>query len=718
MTSQPVDPRYSPEWGASGEQSLSAQDQPKFVPATDRPSSDNGTAEEAVIRRFHSTTDPHLEWEEVRGRYQGGRFVRMARSTSATRPRDADVVVATESAIRPAGGLGLAWYRFWHFLVGPPIPSSRAIHERLGGLQALAILSSDALSSVAYGPEEIFLQLMAAGAAALSWGLGIGLAIAALMTVVGLSYRQTIRGYPSGGGSYIVARANLGTLPGLTAAASLLVDYVLTVAVSVSAGIAAVTSAFPSLLDDRVTLCLICIVVITVGNLRGIRDSGAIFAAPTYLFIGTFYVLIGVGIVKFALAGGHVQPLPHPPIGAVEGLTLFLILRAFASGCSAMTGMEAISNGVPAFKPPEWKHARATLVWMTSILVTMFLGTMFLAIAYQAVPRPDGSETMVSLIARGLVGASPLYYLLQAATALILVLAANTSYADFPRLASLLARDRFLPHQFSYRGDRLAFNTGILALSVLSAILVIAYHGVTDALIPLYAIGVFVSFTLSQAGMVRHWQVERGRGWRSSQVINALGAVATGVVAVVTAAAKFSEGAWIVVVLIPFLILNFLAIHRHYTTVEAQLRVDSPLDVPTGPPSTLTSILVPMSEVNKATLGTLSYALSLGASVTVLHVAETLETGEGFQSILRTWWPAARVVVIESPFRTLLGPLLSYIDSVRGREPGHTLTVVIPEFLVAHWWEYPLHNQTALRLKAALLFRQGVVVVSVPYHLR
>ncbi len=697
---------------------MNAQDQPKFVPATDRPSPEVDAAEETVIRRFRSETDPRLEWEEVRGRHQGGRFVRMARSTTATRPRDADVVVATESAIRPEGGLGLAWYRIWHVLVGPPIPTSRAIHERLGNVQALAVLSSDALSSVAYGPEEVFLQLMAAGAAALSWGLWVGLAIAALMAIVGLSYRQTIRGYPSGGGSYIVARANLGTLPGLTAAASLLVDYVLTVAVSVAAGIAAVTSAFPSLLDDRVALCLVCIVVITVGNLRGIRDSGAIFAAPTYLFIGTFYLLIGVGIVKFALAGGHVQPLPHPPVAAVEGLTLFLILRAFASGCSAMTGMEAISNGVPAFKPPEWKHARFTLIVMTSILVTMFLGTMFLAIAYHAVPRPDGSETMVSMIARGLVGTGPLYYLLQAATALILVLAANTSYADFPRLASLLARDGFLPHQFSYRGDRLAFNTGILALSVLSAILVIAYQGVTDALIPLYAIGVFVSFTLSQAGMVRHWYVERGQGWRTSQAINAVGALATGVVAVVTAAAKFSEGAWIVVVLIPFLIVNFLMIHRHYAAVAEQLRIDEAADSLADQESTLTAVLVPMAGVNKATLRTLNYALSLGAPVTVLHVADTLEDGEAFQSVLRKVWPSARVVVIESPFRTLLGPLLSYIDSVRTREPDRTLTVVIPEFLVARWWEYPLHNQTALRLKAALLFRRGIVVVSVPYHLR
>ncbi len=690
----------------------------KDTPVRDTPATEDGQ-EETIIRRYRPMAD-HAEWEEVHGRHQGDRFVRIVRHPALAKGSpQTGVVVATERDIRPAGGLSLAWYRLWRFMVGPPIPTSRAIHERLGRIQALAVLSSDALSSVAYGPEEIFLQLMGAGLAALSYGIWIGVAIALLMAIVGISYRQTIRAYPSGGGSYIVAKDNLGTLPGLTAGASLLVDYVLTVAVSVAAGVAAITSAFPSLLDHRVGLCLLFIAIITIGNLRGIRESGAIFAAPTYVFIVTMYLLIAVGIVKFALAGGAVQPLPHPPVRAIEGLSLFLILRAFASGCSAMTGMEAISNGVPAFKPPESDNARATLTLMTVILVTMFLGTMFLAIAYHAVPLQDQSETMVSMLARGIVGTGPFYYLLQAGTALILILAANTSYADFPRLASLLARDKFLPNQFTFRGDRLAFNTGIIVLSLLSAVLVIAYHGVTDALIPLYAIGVFVSFTLSQAGMVRHWQKLHSPGWRTALTINGLGAVATGIVTLITAAAKFSEGAWIVILIIPFLIINFILIHRHYNSVASQLRVDE------VPPEPITShvkqsilLFVPMAAVNKATLRTLEYALSLGLPVTVIHVAETVEAGQEFEKELRAWWPSARVVVIESPFRALIGPLVAYLDSVHEREPERTLTVVIPEFLPAHWWEYPLHNQTALRLKAALLFRQGIAVVSVPYHLR
>ncbi|HVB96972.1 MAG TPA: APC family permease [Chloroflexota bacterium] len=681
-------------------------------------SSTNDDEQETIIRHYRPTVD-HGDWEEVHGRRQGDRFVRIVRpSLVSARATQSGVVIATERDTRPDGGLSLAWYRLWRFMVGPPIPTSRAIHERLGRIQALAILSSDALSSVAYGPEQIFLQLMLAGAAAMSYGVWVGVAIALLMAVVGISYRQTIRAYPSGGGSYIVAKDNLGTLPGLTAGASLLVDYILTVAVSVAAGAAAVTSAFPSLLDYRVGLCLFFILLITIGNLRGIRESGAIFAAPTYVFIVTMYGLIVVGIVKFALAGGSIPPLPHPPIQAFEGLSLFLVLRAFASGCSAMTGMEAISNGVPAFKPPEAEHARSTLTWMSVILVTMFMGTMFLAIAYQAVPRPDGSETMVSILARGIVGTGLFYYLLQAGTALILVLAANTSYADFPRLASLLARDKFLPTQFTYRGDRLAFNTGIIVLSLLSAVLVIAYHGATDALIPLYAIGVFVSFTLSQAGMVRHWQKLRTPGWRTALTINGTGAVATGVVSVVTGVAKFSEGAWIVILIIPFLIFNFVLIHRHYSSVAEQLKVDeAPPEPITGQVAQSNSLFVPMASVNKATLRTLTYALSLGLPVTVVQVAETVEAGQEFEAKLRAWWPTARVVVIESPFRALIGPLLSYLDSVHQREPERTLTVVIPEFLPGRWWEYPLHNQTALRLKAALLFRRGIAVLSVPYHL-
>jgi basic amino acid/polyamine antiporter, APA family len=604
-------------------------------------------------------------------------------------------------------------------LIGKPIPSDRAIHERLGRVQALAVLSSDALSSVAHGPEQVFLQLMLAGYAALTWGVAVGIAIAALMVIVGLSYRQTIRGYPSGGGSYIVAKDNLGTLPGLDAASSLLLDYVLTVAVSVSAGVAAITSAFPSLFDDRVAICLFVILVMMIVNLRGVRDTGAIFAAPTYLFIIAIYVLVGVGAHNYVTSGGAVPPLPRPPLTAVEGLSLFIILRAFASGCSAMTGLEAISNGVPAFKRPEAENARATLSWMVGILVTMFLGVMFIAIVYQAVPKPDGSETMISMLARWMVGSGPLYFYIQATTALILILGANTSYADFPPLTSLLARDRFLPKQFTFRGDRLAFTTGISVLSLFSAILIVAFGGITDAPIPLYAIGVFISFTLSQSGMIRHWLKLRGSGWRTSAAINTIGAVATGSVAIVITTAKFVSGAWIATLLIPSGVLAFLWVYRHYESVWKQLSVSDMQPDPLASAHRVghRPLIVSMGNVNKATLESLRYALSISSNVTVVHISDSPEDAERFEQKLNAWWPRAHLVTIQSPFRYVVSPLIAYIDSIHEGDPTETLTVVIPEFVVRRWWQQILHNQTALRLKTTLLLRAHIAVTNLPYHL-
>jgi amino acid transporter len=629
------------------------------------------------------------------------------------------LLVATELATRPRGGISLAWYRLWHILIGQPIPSDHAVQERLGKVQALAVLSSDALSSVAYGPEQVFLQLMLAGYGALKWGVPVGIAIAALMVIVGLSYRQTIRGYPSGGGSYIVAKDNLGTLPGLVAASSLLLDYVLTVAVSVSAGVAAITSAFPILFDGRVAICLFVILIIMIVNLRGVRDTGAIFAAPTYLFMIAIYALVGVGAYNYFTSGGAVPPLPRPPLTPVEGLSLFLILRAFASGCSAMTGLEAISNGVPAFKPPEAENARATLSWMVTILVTMFLGVMFIAIIYQAVPKPDGSETMISMLARWMVGTGPFYFYIQAATALILILGANTSYADFPRLTSLLARDRFLPKQFTFRGDRLAFTTGIGVLSLFSAILIVAFGGITDALIPLYAIGVFISFTLSQSGMVRHWQRVRGPGWQTSLAINGIGAIATAIVAVVITTAKFAEGAWIATLIIPLGVLLFLGVHQHYDSIWRQLSVSDLQPVPLAVAHRVSHVplVVPMGNVNKATLESLRYALSISSNVTVVHVSDSPEDAEGFDRKLKAWWPRAHLVTIQSPYRYVVSPLIAYLDSIHEAGPNETLTVVIPEFVVRHWWQQILHNQTALRLKTTLLFRAHIAVTNVPYHL-
>lgn len=683
--------------------------------------------------RFRSQTDPSAEWVEVEpNRSRAGDEAEALGSPGSDRKFirvRPGLIEATAEIGQPEGGIGFLWNRAWRFLVGKPIPTSSSIHERLNNFQALAVLSSDALSSVAYGPEQVFLQLMLAGYAAMRYGVWIGIAIAVLMVIVGMSYRQTIRGYPSGGGSYIVAKDNLGDLPGLIAAASLMLDYVLTVAVSVSAGVQAITSAFPSLFGDRVLIGLIFVGLMMLGNLRGVRESGAIFAAPTYLFIVAMYALIVLGLGKYLLAGGQVAALPHPPIHAIEGLSLFLILRSFASGCSAMTGMEAISNGVPAFKAPESEHARTTLTVMVTILASMFLGVMALAILYQAVPDPTGNETMVSMIARGIVGTGPFYFFIQATTTLILILGANTSYADFPRLASLLARDRFIPRQFAYRGDRLAFSVGIFVLTLFSAILIIIFGGITDALIPLYAIGVFVSFTLSQSGMVIHWRKLREEGWRASMLLNGTGAVATGIVSIVIIVAKFSEGAWIVVLIIPLAVLNFVAIHHHYQSVYRQIHVsdaptsaDRPDEAIVSPPlpgekSGENVFLVPMGNVNRATLRTLRYALSLSPKVTVVHVSSGPEDVERFERKLRAWWPDARLVEIESPYRLLVTPLLAYVDALRERYPEKTITVVVPEFLVAHWWEHPLHNQTALRLKAGLLYRDRVAVISVPFHI-
>ena len=466
---------------------------------------------------------------------------------------------------------------FKRALIGPPMPLAQAHHERLRKRVALAVFSSDALSSVAYATEEILLILVLAGTAALHLSVPISLAITGLLAIVAISYQQTIYAYPSGGGSYIVARANLGAVAGLVAAAALLVDYVLTVSVSVAAGVAAVTSAFPQFAPHKVALGVVCVTAVALANIRGVRESGRIFAVPTYFFIVCFGVMILEGFYR--LATGSLPRRPPPAIPASEAFTWFLILRAFSSGCTAMTGTEAISNGIPAFRPPESRNAAITLGWMAVILGTFFVGLTVLANRLAIVPMPE--ETVVSQIARRLHGTGFFYYAIQAATALILVLAANTSFADFPRLSSLLARDRYIPRQFATLGERLVFSNGIMVLGAMAALLLVIFGGETHALIPLYAVGVFISFTLSQSGMVRHWWTDRVRGWRHKLAINGLGALATGVVTVVIAATKFTHGAWIVVLVIPALVATFLAMHRHYEDVAEQLSLEG---LP-GPPA-------------------------------------------------------------------------------------------------------------------------------------
>jgi amino acid transporter len=666
------------------------------------------------------------------------------------------------------------------FLVGNPLKTEQAIHERLSKKVALAVFSSDALSSTAYATEEILLVLAAAVAFgqtdAFRYVVPISLGIATLLVIVAISYRQTIHAYPSGGGAYIVARENLGTNAGLVAGASLLVDYVLTVSVSIAAGVAAITSMvqgtrFAGLDHHKVMLCLICITFIALANLRGVRESGAIFATPTYAFLVSFLFMIGYGLIHYWVIGGAAPVAAVGELAVAEGykfqpVTMFLILGAFSNGCAALTGIEAISNGVPAFKKPEAQNAATTLVVMAALLTVMFLGTSVMAYLYHVQPRAN--ETVISQFGR-IIFTGPFwgfYYVVQIATALILVLAANTSFADFPRLASLLARDRFLPRQFANRGDKLVFSNGIVILAIFSGILVAGFGGDTSRLIPLYAVGVFLSFTLSQSGMVRHWLKERaevrrkekrgqdvstdspvsiqGAGvnytlpdlslavdetrasafvndevtdaahWKKSILINGLGAIATFVVLCVFIITKFIHGAWIVVVIIPLLVVMFRSIHKHYARVANQLSTEGlePLR------AIKNTVIVPISGIHRGVINALQYAKSISPEgVTAIYVDFDEEATHKLREKWEHWGSGIELVVLESPYRSLSRPLLRYIDRARRKSGDHFVTVVLPEFIPARWWHQLLHNQSSLLLKGSLLFKKRVVVVSVPYHL-
>jgi amino acid transporter len=599
------------------------------------------------------------------------------------------------------------------FIVGKPIPSHLAHHERLSRLTGLAVLSSDALSSVAYATEEILRVLVLVGMAALTYASPIAFTIAAILAVVVFSYRQTIHAYPTGGGAYLVSKDNLGELPALIAAAALLIDYVLTVAVSIAAGVAAITSAVPQWHVNRVELTLVFVLLLMLGNLRGIRESGRIFAVPTYFFIVTILMLIAVG--SWWALTGNIPPVgsvtPDAPSG-MQPLTLFLLLTAFSNGCTAMTGVEAVSNGVPAFKPPESKNAAATMLMMAILAITMFVGITLLSQAYHVIPNDQ--ETVVSQLARAIFGRGALYYAVQAATALILVLAANTAYADFPRLASILARDRYLPRQFMNQGDRLAFSNGIVGLSIFAAILLVVFGGDTHALIPLYMIGVFVSFTLSQAGMVVHWRRLRGPGWRTSAAINGVGALVTGIVLLVVAVTKAHEGAWIIILLIPLHVLFFRATRRHYEGVAEQLTLRG--WEPQG--TRKNTVLVPISGIQRAVVEALDYAKSLSNDVRAVYVNIDPAETERLKSQWAKWGEGVPLVVLESPYRSLMEPLLEYVERINGNKNSDYITVVLPEFVPARWWHHLFHNQRALLIKGALLFKPNTVVTSVPFHLR
>jgi amino acid transporter len=522
-----------------------------------------------------------------------------------------------------------------------------------------------------------------------------------------------VQAYPQGGGAYLVSKDNLGVLPALTAAAALLVDYVLTVAVSVVAGIAALTSAVPRLHPYRVLLSALIVVVIALGNLRGVRESARIFAAPTYFFVGSILCLVGYGLLATVFDWLPEAPFaPHPP--GLEGISLFLLLRAYAAGCTALTGVEAVSNGVQALRPPEGRNAATVMTWLGVLSITMFLGITYLAYDFGIVP--GGDETVVSKIARRVFGTGVPYFGVQSATMLILVLAANTSYADFPRLSSILARDRFVPRQFANQGDRLVFSNGIIILSGFAILLIVVFGGDTHALLPLYAVGVFMSFTLSQSGMVRHWLRSRQRGWRWRLVVNATGAVATFVVLLTLAVTKFLEGAWIVVVVIPLLVAIFLVMHRHYDEVASELSLDGLA----GPPPMNHTVLVLVGDLHRGVVRALQYARTLAPTAAVRGVY--VETDPARTARLEDRWGkwglGVPLVVLTSPYRSLLRPFLDYLDEIQSRGDDQIVTIVLPEFLPRRWWQHVLHNQTALLIKGALLFRKNTVVADVPYLLK
>lgn len=604
------------------------------------------------------------------------------------------------------------------FLFGRPLPSEADLTERLPKWKALPIFSSDQMSSVAYASGASLFILLGAGQSSLQWLMPISLVIVALLLIVTFSYRQTIRAYPNGGGSYIVARTNLGTLPGLVAAASLLVDYVLTVAVSVSSGIQALYSAFPSLASLSLLLIAGSILLIMVVNLRGLRESGTILASPTYLFIGSMLLMIAIGLFR-QLTGTLGQVTDVTPATGLESTTfgLFLLARSFADGCSAMTGTEAVANSVPAFKPVEWKNAQQTMIIMATLLGTMFLGSSYLASAVGAMPTgfQGSGETILSQVSRTVFGGTGvLYYILQISTMGILVLAAETSFAGFPRLASILARDGFFPRQFSLRGERLAFNSGIIALAVVSIGLALAFGGNVNGLIGLYAIGVFTSFTLSQAGMVRHWFTEQGSGWRRSALINGVGAVVTAIVVIVIAVSKFGEGAWIVLVLVPILVALMLFVRHEYDLEGEGLEVQP--DAVFGPPHHRQRVVVAAQGITRAVVQAVKVGETMGEEVQLVHVATDPAEGEEFRDRVERQLPGARVVLVESPYRALVRPFVRYLEVSQAEDPDRLTIVLLPEHLPRHWWDRVLYNQNVHRIRAALVGRKDFVVLDAPYR--
>jgi amino acid transporter len=666
----------------------------------------------------------------------GGRFA----SIDFAGTEDSAEIVATPHAGAGTSWSGRAASTWRRTALGPPLSGSAVAQERMRKPVALAILSSDALSSVAYGPEAMLAVLALAGSTALGLSLKISVGIVVLMIAVGLSYRQLIRAYPHGGGSYIVAVKNLGEFPALIVAGALMTEYVLTVAVSISSGVAAIASAVPGLAANAVPLGLAAIAILLVGNLRGVRQAGAIFSVPTYAFVLGVFALIAVGLID--ASARDFRPAPVVGIDPIEGVTVLLVLRAFSSGATAMTGIEAISNAVPAFRPPAARNARTVLALMVGLLVAMFAGLVVLMHLDGVVPRPG--QTALSQLAHRSFGSGPPYAYVQVVTALVLLLAANTAFNGFPRLLSVMARHGHAPRLFLRLGDRLAFSNGTIALAVAAAVLFAVFGGRTDALIPLYAVGVFAAFILSQLGMVVHWWRRRDEHWRKSMLLNGVGAVLAAVVFVIAAVTKFSHGAWVALVLIAVLVVLAWRIRLHYDSVHRALAL-YPLVDPFGPHHPLVPArlgarsgtrhalpraeddespdqfqhlaVVPIVRLDLSSLRALAYAASLGQPVLAVHISPGADEAARFKSYWAVWGDHVPLEVVDSPYRALVAPLACYIDALRSQRSELTLTVVLPELIVKHRWQQLLHNGTARRLRRALRRQPGVVVTTIPLHL-
>ncbi len=659
----------------------------------------------------------------LQGRKPGDRRVRLERPHAPYfRYTGRGQLTAREAASAPTTPAGQLWATIRGFFFGRPLASEDELGERLSKKKALAIFSSDAISSSAYATEEILRVLILGGMAALAFGLEISIAIAVLLIAVAISYRQICIAYPGGGGSYSVSRRNIGRTVSLVAASALMIDYVMTVAVSTSSAVEQITSAFPILYDERVLIGVVAIALITVGNLRGLREAGNIFAIPTYLFVGSALLMIGVGTFRIVVLGEGSTYGPEfneQVSGTLQPLTLILLLRAFAAGAVALTGTEAIATGVPAFQPPESKNAATTLAVMALLLGVLFIGITFLAVNFGIGPATlEAKQTVIAQVAREVYGDGIPFYLFQGFTALLLFLAANTSFNAFPRLLAILAGDGHVPRQFGWRGDRLAFSYGIVVLAALAAGLIVIFRGETHLLIPLYAVGVFIDFTISQTGMIRHWLRERSPGWRRRLSINAFGAALTGTVAVIVTTVKFFDGAWLVLVLIPILVALMAFVHRQYELQEAELHVRDDGLLP-GPHRDQ-RVIIPVNGINRAVVQAVNFGRALTRDLRAVYVTDDLDAAEALRLRWERQLPDVPLVIVESPFRAVISPVVAYLDVLDQAWPPDTeapLTIVVlPEYVARHWWDRLLYNQTAKRLKSALVGREHTVIADVPYR--